>query len=96
MDWLTAEFVQALGVAVATIVGAVSAWQAREVRRLRTRVEALETQLAANHARFRAALKVIRGLLRHIDTLTAFVHVRTGEQPPANPVVIPPVLEQEL
>ncbi|WP_280442219.1 hypothetical protein [Nocardia brasiliensis] len=87
---------QAIGVAVATVVGAVSAWQAREVKKLRGRVDALEAQIAEHHTRFRAALKVIRGLLRHIDELTVFVRSRTGEQPPENPVVIPAPLEQEL
>ncbi|WP_433660805.1 hypothetical protein ACQPW1_00500 [Nocardia sp. CA-128927] len=96
MTWLNAEFVQAFGVAVATVVGAFSAWQAKQVRQLRERVDALEAQMAEEHRRFKAAVRVIRGLLRHIEDLVVFISRRTGDPPPPNPVSIPAELEEEI
>uniref|UniRef100_UPI003F498B56 hypothetical protein n=1 Tax=Nocardia suismassiliense TaxID=2077092 RepID=UPI003F498B56 len=96
MDWLTAELVQALGVAVATVIAAVTAWQARQVKQLRERVEILEQQMEKEHARFRTCVRIIRSLLRHIEDLGAFIRRRIGEDPPANPVTIPPDLDEEI
>ncbi|MFI9507582.1 hypothetical protein [Nocardia sp. NPDC052566] len=96
MYWLNADLVQATGIAIATVVGALTAWQARQVRQLRERIEALEDQLAEDRSRFKAAVRMIRALLRHIEELGAFIKLRTGEAPPANPVAIPTTLEDEL
>lgn len=95
MTWPTAELVQAVGVAIATIIAALTAWQARQVRHLRERVDALEQQMATEHARFRSALRVIRSALRYIDDLSAAIR-RAGQNPPPNPVTIPPELEEEI
>lgn len=96
-SWLNPDLVQAMGVAVATVIGAVTAWQAREVAKLRERVVALEDQAASDQRRFRDAIRLIRALQRHIDELLAFftLHV-PGQQPPRGAYQIPPSLEEEI
>ncbi|RBO82059.1 hypothetical protein [Nocardia puris] len=95
MAWLTAEIIQAIGVAFATVITAWTAHQAREVRRLRERVEELEQQQQDERQRFRAAAKVIRQLRRYADDLCDAMR-RAGLVPPPSPVVIPPELAEEI
>ncbi|WP_280481603.1 hypothetical protein [Nocardia cyriacigeorgica] len=95
MQWLTAEVIQAIGIAIATIIGAFTARQAHQVKQLRERVDALEEQMAAEHARFRSAVRVIRSLLRYIDQLSSVIR-NSGSNPPPSPVRIPAELEEEI
>ncbi|MEV0031444.1 hypothetical protein [Nocardia sp. NPDC050793] len=95
MTWLNAELVQAIGIAIATVIGAVTAWQARQVKQLQARVATLEEQMAQEHKRFKSAVRLIRGLLRYIDDLTAVLR-RAGQDAPPNPVTIPAELEEEI
>ncbi|MFI5781215.1 hypothetical protein [Nocardia sp. NPDC051570] len=95
--WLTADLVQAVGVSIASVVGAFSAWQARQVRQLRERIEVLEAQMAREHARFKAAVRLIRSQLRYIDRLRGFItYPVPGEPPPEPDYEIPPLLEDEI
>lgn len=95
--WLNPDLVQACGMAIATVIGAVTAWQAREVSKLRERVAALEDQAASDQRRFRDAIRLIRALQRHIDELLAFftLHV-PGQEPPQANYKIPTTLEEEI
>jgi hypothetical protein len=97
MGWLTAELVQAFGIAIASIIGAVTAWQAREVKKLRTRVDALEAQAHEDHKLIRQAGRVIRSLLADRDALLNFIslHVR-GVEPPTMRTVIPRELDEQI
>ncbi|MCP9622536.1 MULTISPECIES: hypothetical protein [Nocardia] len=96
-SWLNPELVQAIGVAVATVIGAVTAWQAREVAKLRERVAALEDQAASDHLRFRDAIRLIRALQRHIDELLTFLRLHVpGQEPPRAKYQIPATLEEEI
>ncbi|WP_141717669.1 hypothetical protein [Nocardia altamirensis] len=91
------ELVQACGMAVATVIGAITAWQAREVSKLRTRVEVLETQAADDKKRFRDAIRLIRALQHHIDELRSFLRLHVpGQEPPSARYRIPPSLQEEL
>ncbi|MEU8895481.1 hypothetical protein [Nocardia sp. NPDC048505] len=95
--WLNAELVQALGVALATVIGAVTAWQAREVSKLRERVEQLEAQAADDKTRFRDAIRLIRALQLHIDELRSFLRLHVpGQEPPAVRYVVPDSLKEEI
>ncbi|WP_043647170.1 hypothetical protein [Nocardia thailandica] len=95
--WLNPDFVQAIGLAIATVIGAVTAWQAREVAKLRERVVALEDQAASDQRRFRDAIRLIRALQRHIDELLAFVKLHVpGQEPPNASYKIPATLEEEI
>lgn len=98
MTWLTPELVQAVGISIATVVGAVTAWQAREVKKLRARVDALEEQAAHDHTRFRAAIRLIRDLLQHIDDLRGYLrqHAAEADPPPHTAPEIPAVLAEEI
>ncbi|MFC4374077.1 hypothetical protein ACFO5K_08155 [Nocardia halotolerans] len=96
-SWLSPEFVQAIGVAVATVIGAVTAWQAREVAKLRERVVALEEQAVNDQQRFRDAIRLIRALQRHIDELLGFLRLHVpGQDPPVARYAIPPTLQEEI
>ncbi|MFR9767044.1 hypothetical protein [Nocardia sp. SC052] len=95
MDWLTPEFVQALGVATAGIIGAATAWQSRRIKQLTERVATLEAQMVEERGKFRSAVRVIRSLLRFIDDLSDTMR-RAGQDAPPNPVVIPPELAEEI
>ncbi|MFC3963497.1 hypothetical protein, partial [Nocardia jiangsuensis] len=89
-SWLSPDLVQALGAAAATVIGAITAWQAREVAKLRTRIETLETQAVDDKLRFRDALRVIRALQLHIDELRGFLRLHVpGREPPAARYEIP-------
>ncbi|MFR9750485.1 hypothetical protein ACL02S_05555 [Nocardia sp. 004] len=94
---LNPELVQAGGVALASVIGAVTAWQAREVSKLRRRVESLEQQAVDDNKRFREAIVLIRALQRHIDELRGFLRLHLpGHQPPTPGYRIPPSLREEI
>lgn len=94
---LTPDVVQATGVAIASIIGAVTAWQAREVAKLRERVAALEDQAANDKRRFRDAIRLIRALQSHIDELLTFLRLHVpGQEPPVANYRIPATLEEEI
>ncbi|WP_327143074.1 hypothetical protein [Nocardia sp. NBC_01327] len=94
---LTPDLVQATGVAIASAIGAVTAWQAREVAKLRERVAALEDQAASDQRRFRDAIRLIRALQSHIDELLAFLRLHVpGQEPPLAKYAIPTTLEEEI
>ncbi|WP_157554226.1 hypothetical protein [Nocardia crassostreae] len=96
-SWLNPDLVQAIGVAVATVIGAVTAWQAREVANLRERVAALEDQAASDQRRFRDAIRLIRALQRHIDELLGFLRLHVpAQEPPQATYKIPTTLEEEI
>ncbi|MEV6321363.1 hypothetical protein AB0M45_09225 [Nocardia sp. NPDC051787] len=96
MVWLNADLIQAVGVAIATVIGAVTARQASEVRKLRTRVTDLERQTGTDQHRLRDALRLIRSLMRHSDEVTTQLrHNVPGVEPPDFPA-IPAWLEDEL
>lgn len=96
-SWLNPELVQAFGIAVATMIGAVTAWQAREVGKLRTRVDILETQAVDDKKRFREAIRLIRALQHHIDELRGFLRLHVpGQEPPSARYRIPPSLQEEI
>lgn len=91
------DLVQALGVAIATIIGAMTAWQAHEVNKLRARVEVLETQAADDKKRFRDAIRLIRALQHHVDELLTFLRTHVpGQEPPTARYKVPASLEEEL
>ncbi len=94
---LNADLVQAVGMAIATVIGAVTAWQAREVAKLRERVAALEDQALSDQRRFRDAIRLIRALQRHIDELLSFLRLHVpGQEPPPAKYQIPTTLEEEI
>ncbi|PXX65376.1 hypothetical protein DFR70_104440 [Nocardia tenerifensis] len=94
---LSPELVQAFGMAVATMIGAVTAWQAREVSKLRARVDILESQAVDDKKRFRDAIRLIRALQQHIDELRGFLRTHLpGQEPPSARYRIPPSLEEEI
>ncbi|MFD3511125.1 hypothetical protein [Nocardia sp. NPDC058666] len=96
-SWLSPEFIQATGIAVATVVTAVTAWQAREVAKLRERVVALEEQAVDDQLRFRDAIRLIRALQRHIDELLGFLRLHVpGQEPPVSHYKIPATLQEEI
>ncbi|MBH0777016.1 hypothetical protein [Nocardia bovistercoris] len=96
-SWLSPELVQASGMAMATVIGAVTAWQAREVNKLRARVESLEAQAVDDKRRFRDAIRLIRALQDHIDELRLFLRIHVpGQDPPEAHYKIPASLEEEL
>jgi chromosome segregation ATPase len=91
------ELLQAAGAAIATVIGAVTAWQAREVSKLRSRVESLEAQLESDQRRFRDAIRLIRALQHHIDELLIFLRIHVpGEEPPTATYRVPESLEREI
>ncbi|QIS16565.1 hypothetical protein [Nocardia arthritidis] len=91
------ELIQAAGMALASVIGAVTAWQAREVNKLRARIEALETQAADDKRRFRDAIRLIRALQHHIDELRTFLRLHLpGQEPPVARYRIPSSLQQEI
>ena len=95
--WLDPELVQASGMAMASVIGAITAWQAREVNKLRTRVESLEAQAVDDKKRFRDAIRLIRALQDHIDELRLFLRLHVpGQEPPQARYKIPPSLEEEI
>jgi len=103
LQWLTPEVIQQLGVAVAAVIAAATAWQAKIVSRLRAEVDALRgevtdlrTEAAKERGRFRDAIRLIRGLLRHVDELilTLREHAPTHQPPPTPP--IPTTLEEDI
>lgn len=94
---MSPELVQASGMAVATVIGAITAWQAREVGKLRTRVDVLETRAADDKKRFREAIRLIRALQQHIDELRGFLRLHVpGREPPAARYKIPSSLQEEI
>ncbi|TQM29874.1 hypothetical protein [Nocardia bhagyanarayanae] len=96
-SWLSPELVQAFGVAVATVIGAVTAWQAREVAKLRARVETLESQAVDDKKRFRDAIRLIRALQQHIDELRGFLRLHVpGQEPPVARYEVPSSLQEEI
>ncbi|MBL1072962.1 hypothetical protein JK358_00975 [Nocardia sp. 2] len=96
-SWLNPDLVQAFGIAIATVIGAVTAWQAREVAKLRERVAALEDQAVTDQRRFRDAIRLIRALQRHIDELLSFLRLHVpGQEPPPARYSIPAALEEEI
>lgn len=103
LQWLTPEVIQQLGVAVAAIIGAATAWQAKIVSRLRSEVQelrgevsTLKTEAEKERGRFRDAIRLIRGLLRHIDDLVLALreHAPHHQPPPVPPT--PTSLEEEI
>ncbi|MFI7001369.1 hypothetical protein [Nocardia sp. NPDC050175] len=95
--WMNPELVQAFGIAIATVIGAITAWQAREVGKLRTRVDVLETQAADDKRRFREAIRLIRALQQHIDELRGFLRLHVpGQEPPKARYKIPSSLQEEI
>ncbi|WP_036530053.1 hypothetical protein [Nocardia sp. CNY236] len=94
---LQPELVQATGVALASVIGAVTAWQAREVAKLRARVQSLEQQAVTDKRRFREAIVLIRALQRHIDELRGFLRTHLpGQEPPTPGFRIPASLQEEI
>lgn len=97
MTWLTAELIQAVGIAIASIIGAITAWQAREVKKLRTRVDALEAQASDDHKLIRTAGRVIRSLLADRDALLHFISLYLpGVEPPTMRTVIPKEFDEKI
>ncbi|WP_067839645.1 hypothetical protein [Nocardia lijiangensis] len=96
VGWLTAEVVQAFGVALATVIGAFTAHQAGQVRQLRTRVTELESQDRTDIERFRTLVRLIRQLLQHGDELTVLLTQHAPAAKPPAPPVIPDWLQPEL
>ncbi|MEU2032830.1 hypothetical protein [Nocardia amamiensis] len=96
MGWLNADIIQAIGVAIATVIGAVTALQAGQVRKLRTRVTELERQDRLDIDRFRTMVRLIRQLLRHRDDLTGLLAQHAPTAKPPEVPVIPDWLFSEL
>ncbi|WP_157128869.1 hypothetical protein [Nocardia amamiensis] len=88
---------QAAGMAVASVIATVTAWQAREVAKLRTRVETLENQALDDKRRFRDAIRLIRALRQHIDELRGFLRIHVpGQEPPEARYKVPESLQEEI
>ncbi|MGW4123610.1 hypothetical protein [Nocardia sp. NPDC004711] len=97
MEWPSAELVQASGLAVGSVIGAVTAWQAREVKKLRGRVEVLEAQAKTDHKLIRSASRVIRSLLADRDALLNFISLHIpGAEPPIMRTMIPTELDEHI
>ncbi|WP_433597934.1 hypothetical protein ACQPXH_19275 [Nocardia sp. CA-135953] len=92
---LSPEVIQAISAGLVAIIAALTAWQQKKVKELTARVVELEKQMAEERGKFKAAVRVIRGLQRYIDDLCAAMR-RAGQDPPPNPVVIPAELEEEI
>ncbi|SNY83909.1 hypothetical protein SAMN04244553_3577 [Nocardia amikacinitolerans] len=92
---MSPEVIQAIGGAIVAVIGALTMWQQKQVSELKNRVAELESQMEAERGRFRSAMTVIRGLLVYIDQLWMVMR-NAGQEPPANPVTIPPELEDEI
>ncbi|MFI2561583.1 LapA family protein [Nocardia farcinica] len=95
MTWLTGDLVQSIGIALATVIGAVTAWQGRRIAELQRRVAELEEQMADERGKFRSAVRVIRSMRRYIGDLCDAMS-RAGLVPPPSPVEIPAELEEEI
>nr|WTA71308.1 hypothetical protein OHB51_35530 [Micromonospora sp. NBC_00855] len=97
MNWLNAELIQAIGIAIASVIGAITAWQAREVKKLRGRVDVLEEQSTKDHKLIRTAGRVIRSLLADRDALLNFITLHMpGSEPPTMRTRIPKELDEQI
>ena len=95
-EWLNADLINALGIAIATVVGAASTWQNRQIKNLKIRIEDLEAQAADDRMKFRHAVIFIRQLMRYIDELKGYLRaVAPSSEPPTAPH-IPEDLEEEI
>lgn len=73
------ENIQAIGVAIAAVIGAWTAWQGHQLRKLRTEVDALREQVGAITSKYRLAALTLRGWLKWNDS------GRHGSPPPTPP-----------
>ncbi|MET7772444.1 hypothetical protein [Nocardia sp. NPDC005366] len=73
LGWLNADIVQAFGVALATVIGAVTARQAGQVRQLQARVTELESQDLTDADRYRTLVRLVRQFQRQRDDLALTV-----------------------
>lgn len=96
MGWLNADIVQAFGVALATVIGAFTARQAGQVRKLRDRVTELETQDRTDVERFRIMVRLIRALLHDRAELTGLLAQHAPAVKPPEAPGIPDWLAAEL
>jgi len=106
-EWLLAllspERIQQMGIAATTVIGAFTARQAREVKKLRAEAEALKGEVAElksgraeDQAKFREAVRFIRKLLAHIDHLDTFLrqHAPEGQPPNLRPEIPESLIEE--
>ncbi|MGW4364515.1 hypothetical protein ACWEKT_02625 [Nocardia takedensis] len=87
LGWLNADIVQAFGVTLATVIGAVTARQAGQVRQLQNRVTELENQDVTDVERHRTLVRLVRQFQRQRDDLAVAVNrsdptVKIPEAPP--------------
>ncbi|WP_054812169.1 hypothetical protein [Nocardia arizonensis] len=73
LGWLNADIVQAFGVALATVIGAITARQAGQVRQLQARVTELEGQDLTDADRYRTLVRLVRQFQRQRDDLAVVV-----------------------
>ncbi|MET7774101.1 hypothetical protein [Nocardia sp. NPDC005366] len=73
LGWLNADIVQAFGVALATVIGAITARQAGQVRQLQARVTELENQDLTDADRYRTLVRLVRQFQRQRDDLATTV-----------------------
>lgn len=93
---ITPEHISAVGLAISSVIGAIAAWQANEVKKLRTRVSVLEAQAESDRQLFRMSIKFIRDLLSHIAQLTLLLRHHAPDADVPNPPAAPAELQAEI
>ncbi|WP_109523554.1 hypothetical protein [Nocardia aurea] len=88
LGWLNADIVQAFGVALATVIGAITARQAGQVRQLQARVTELEGQDLTDADRYSTLVRLVRQFQRQRDDLAVVVGRKdpTVKVPDAPPI----------
>lgn len=61
---MTPEIIQACGVAIAAIIAAWTAWQGKQLKELRAKVDDLEGRFESVSGKFRSAVRHIRDWMR--------------------------------
>lgn len=90
---MTPEQITALGGIVAAVLGTATAWQGKELARLKSEVAEMKRQATKREGLLREAIRYIRRLVRHHDEVED-AH-RDGRTAPTMPTV-PPLLVEEI
>lgn len=90
---MSPEQITALGGIIAAILGTATAWQGKELARLKSEVGDMKKEATRREGLLREAIRYIRRLVRHHDEIED-AH-RDGRAAPTMPAV-PPLLVEEI
>lgn len=93
---ITPEHINSIGLALAGVIGAVTTWQAKEVKKLRARVDVLEAQSVEDRKLFKSAVRYIRDLLAHVSLLTTLLRHHAPDVDLPDPPAPPDGLQEEI